>query len=83
MKSNQIIFDEDDLPNARVWDVTELGEDGQPLEGPLLVTFDRENVLNLWQDFPSKFTKEQIEVFKEEMPYWYDFFKDRLTPDQA
>ena len=83
MKSNQFIFDEDDLPDARVWRVTELDESGQPLEGPLLITFDRAIVLNLWQDLPTRFTEKQIKIFEEDMPYWYDFFRDRLEPNKA
>lgn len=37
-------------------------------EGPLLFSFDGKTVLNFWQDFPHKLTKEQIEIFKKYNP---------------
>ena len=37
-------------------------------EGPLLFSFDGRTVLNFWEDFPHKLTKEQIEIFKKYNP---------------
>ena len=45
--------------------------------GYLDISFDKIHILNLWSDYPSKFTKEQIEIFKEEEPYWAEFFDGR------
>lgn len=45
--------------------------------GYLDISFDKKHILSLWRDYPSKFTKEQIEIFKEEEPFWADFFKSR------
>ena len=44
----------------------------------MLFTFDKETVLNLWTDYPQKFTPEQIQIMREEQPYWYEFFMPRL-----
>ncbi|WP_115727678.1 DUF7675 family protein [Actinomyces culturomici] len=74
-----VIFDpEDDIAAPRVWDVGEYC-DGDAIIGPKLVTFDRRTILNLWTDFPEKFTDEQIDVLREERPFWYEFFASRLT----
>ena len=45
--------------------------------GVLEVSFDKKTILNLFQDYPYKFTKEEKEIFDKENPYWADFFKDR------
>lgn len=46
-------------------------------KGERLFTFDKENIFNLFEDYPYKLTKEQKEIFDKENPYWADFFKDR------
>ena len=43
-------------------------EETKNCEGPLLFSFDGKTVLNFWQDFPQKLTKEQIEIFKKYNP---------------
>lgn len=50
-----------------------------PLVGPLLVTIDRIHVVNLWTDFPDKLSNDEIQILREEAPYWYKFFSTRLT----
>ena len=45
--------------------------------GPLLISFDKVVVFNLWIDYPNKLTKEQKEIFDKENPYWAKFFSDR------
>lgn len=47
-------------------------------KGVWLFSFDRENVFNLFEDYPYKLTPEQKEIFDKENPYWADFFKDRI-----
>lgn len=77
LNSNYVIHNVNDS-SRRVWRVAELSDDGSPLRGPILVTFDKRTIFNLWTDFPSKFTPEQIQIMREEEPYWYGFFMPRL-----
>ena len=58
----------------KIWQVNE-----KDAIGSLLITFDKKKVYNLWTDFPLKFKQSEIEIIKEEMPYWYDFFNDRMA----
>ncbi len=75
---SRYVIDDPVRSSQRVWSVTELSDDGSPLRGPILVTFDKRTIFNLWTDFPSKFTPEQIQIMREEEPYWYEFFMSRL-----
>lgn len=45
--------------------------------GVWLFSFDKEKIFNMFEDYPSKLTKEQKEIFDKENPFWEDFFKDR------
>ena len=45
--------------------------------GELLVSFDKKRIYNLFQDYPHNFTKEELEIFNKENPYWRDFFSYR------
>ena len=78
MKSNQFISDEDLRDSNQIWDVSEVDEHGDLAIGLHLVTFDKENVLNLFSDYPHNFTAEQIEIFKRERPFWAEFFAHRM-----
>lgn len=62
----------------RVWLATHYINDDMVI-GEVNVTFDREKVYNLFQDFPSAFTQEQLNILREEMPHWFEFFKARLS----
>ena len=75
---SRYVIDDPVRSSQRVWSVTERSDDGSPLRGPILVTFDKRTIFNLWTDFPSKFTPEQIQIMREEQPYWYEFFMPRL-----
>jgi hypothetical protein len=33
----------------------------------------------MFADFPQKLTKEEVQIFIKEQPYWADFFRDRLV----
>ena len=64
----------------KVWQVNEYeivdGEYSQSLSGPYF-SFDKENVFSIFADYPHNLTKEQIEIFDKENPYWADFMSDR------
>ena len=45
--------------------------------GAMAVSFDREKILYLFQDYPHKFTAEQKALFDKENPYWARFFAGR------
>ena len=51
--------------------------DDPETKGEFLFSFDKEQVFNLFEDYPRKLTKEQKRIFDKENPYWADFFKDR------
>lgn len=86
MESNKIYEIDDssemDVANPRVWTASEYTSDGGLVYGAMLVTFDRKKFLNLFADYPHNFTAEQIEIVKEELPYWYNFFRDRLSSEK-
>lgn len=68
MSSKYIFYKE--KKDAKIWQV----ETSQ--EGPILISFDKKKVYNLWTDY-GKLTTEQKEILKEEMPFWYKFFERR------
>lgn len=81
MESSEIIIndsDNDAPENPRVWDATRYF-DGEPAIGEKLVTFDRKTFRNLFSDFPEQFTTEEIEIIREERPFWYNFFSARIV----
>jgi hypothetical protein len=51
--------------------------DDPETKGEFLFSFDKEQVFNLFEDYPWKLNKEQKRIFDKENPYWADFFKDR------
>lgn len=72
------VVDDSERDNPRMWTVSHY-IDNDMMIGEMLVTFDKETVYNLFTDFPEKFTHEQIQILKEENPFWYNFFASRLT----
>lgn len=51
--------------------------------GAIVFTFDKKTFFNLFRDFPHKITKEQIEIFEKEEPFWANFFKYRIKAQQS
>ena len=48
--------------------------------GLFLFSFDKKQIFNLYEDYPYKLTKEQIEIFDKENPEWAKYFEDRKAP---
>lgn len=63
-----------DNSTDKVWSVTEVGKWAT---GPMLISFDKKKIYNLWTDYPDNMTKEEVEIFDEENPFWADFFSWR------
>lgn len=60
--------------NNKIWDVIDTER-----RGPLLFSFDKKKIYNMWADYPDKLTPEQKELFDKENPYWANCFKDRCV----
>lgn len=45
--------------------------------GDFLFSFDKENIYNLFADYPHNLSKDEKAVFDKENQYWVNFFKDR------
>lgn len=56
-------------PDDMVWWV-----DNPDVKGEHLFSFDKQNVFNLFSDYPGKLTKRQKEQFDKENPFWRDYF---------
>ena len=61
-------------PGDKVWWV----EEPITKDGEWLFSFDKQNVYNLFADYPWKLSQEERLIFDRENPYWVEFFKDRL-----
>lgn len=57
-------------PDDMIWWV-----DNPDVKGEHLFSFDKQNVFNLFSDYPHKLTKRQKELFDKENPFWRDFFR--------
>lgn len=44
-------------------------------------SFDKENIYQLFGDYPRHLTEEQLRIFNEENPYWRDFFNGVKTEE--
>lgn len=42
--------------------------------GELNISFDRKKIYNLFEDYPYNMTKSEVEILKQEEPYWAKFF---------
>ena len=45
--------------------------------GEWLFSFDKQQVFNMFADYPHNLTAEQKAIFDAENPYWAKFFDDR------
>ncbi len=72
MKEPRYRFYKNHRSDKLCW-VDELDENGEPLIGTLLVSFDGKTVLNLWTDY-ARLTDEQRMLFNTENPYWAEYF---------
>lgn len=59
-------------PTDTIWWV-----DNPDVVGEWLFTFDKQNIFNMFRDYPYKLTAKQKAIFDKENPEWADFFKDR------
>lgn len=59
-------------PTDKVWWL-----DDPETIGEFVFSFDKKELFNLFQDYPYKLTKKQLEIFDKENPFWAEFFADR------
>ena len=45
--------------------------------GIMAFTFDKKKIYFLFSEYPYKLTKEEVEIFDKENPYWAHFFRSR------
>lgn len=62
-----------DEPTNKIWWL-----DNYDVIGEHIFSFDKKKTYNLFADFPDKLSKEEVEIFVKEEPYWANFFKSRL-----
>ena len=46
-----------------------------------IFSFDKKKLYYLFRDYPDKLTKEELEIFNQENPYWMSFFKHRFPEE--
>lgn len=56
-------------PHDKIWWTSVINE-----KGNMYFSFDKENIYRLFGDYPKNLTKEQLEIFNKENPYWKAFF---------
>lgn len=62
-------YKEKDKKNNKIWWTSKIDTFGE-----LNISFNRKKIYNLFEDYPYNMTKEEVEIFKEEEPYWEKFF---------
>lgn len=60
-------------PKDKIWWL----DNGDEAKGEWIFTFDKKTFFNMFEDYPSKLSKEQKDIFDKENPYWADFFRER------
>ena len=68
-------YKEKDKKNNKIWWTSKIDTLGE-----LNISFNRKKIQNLFEDYPYNMTKEEVEIFKEEEPYWAKFFSWRKIP---
>lgn len=74
IKGYEDFYKEKKNKNSKIWWTNKIG-----VTGELNISFDRKRIYNLFQDYPYNMTKEEIEVFDKEEPYWASFFAWRIN----
>ena len=69
--SDRVFFKQNE--NDTIWWV-----DTSDRDGVWEFSFDKKKIYNMFADFPDKLTKEEVQIFVKENPYWASFFRDRL-----
>lgn len=59
-------------PNDKIWWV-----ETPDTIGLFLISFDKEEIYNLFTDYPHNMTEKQVALFDKENPKWAEFFKER------
>jgi len=52
-------------------------DNSNEVTGEFIFSFDKKKTYNLFEDYPSKLSKKEREIFDKENPFWADFFSDR------
>ena len=76
MNNNYTFFK--DKPDDKIWWVDNLDENGNPMIGEHLFSFDKEKIYNLFLDYPHNMAEEEVKIFNKENPFWVNFFNERL-----
>ena len=70
--SNEIFFYKEN-DTDKIWWV-----DNVDKVGVHLFSFDKKKIYNLFEDYPHAMTREEIEIFNRENPFWRNFFNGRF-----
>ena len=52
-------------------------DNGNEVTGEFIFSFDKKKQYNLFSDYPDMLTREELEIFDKEYPFWANFFADR------
>lgn len=74
IKGYEDFYKEKQNKNSKIWWTNKID-----VTGELNISFDRKKIYNVFQDYPYNMTKEEIEVFEKEGPYWASFFAWRIN----
>lgn len=74
IKGYEDFYKEKQNKNSKIWLTKKID-----VTGELNISFDRKKIYNVFQDYPYNMTKEEIEVFEKEEPYWANFFAWRIN----
>lgn len=66
-----------EFPSSKIWWL-----DNWYQYGEYVFSFDKKKNYNLFADYPHNMTKEEVEIFNLENPYWRKFFHDRFEDDK-
>jgi hypothetical protein len=58
---------------SRVWWL----DNSDEKTGVFIFSFDKKKEYNLFSDYPHKLSNKEKKIFKEDEPFWAEFFKER------